>query len=290
MVKIKNDFENIVKTEQFNVALKILKNEKKSKRQLIEESLTNEGALAFIKIFYNSNLSIKVFWALSLILSNCACAYLTMETIFTYLSYGVNSSTRNIVENPTDFPKITLCNNNQFTTDYAVEFIRKVNLDVDASFDIFNFTQMSEFNATDKYDKIFLIYNAAVSAMLSPNVSNSERKQLGHSLDDILFSCTFNNQPCTSDDFVWKFDRYYGNCYVFNSGYNSSGHKVEIKKSLISGSLYGLQIQVYIGYNDKLSLFNSIYGKGGFIKVENSSYLLDDTLDGIFLAPGRCFV
>ena len=59
------------------------------------------------------------------------------------------------------------------------------------------------------------------------------------------------------------------------------------KKSLLSGSLYGLQIQFYIGYDDRLSTFNAIYGKGGFLKVENSSVLLDDTLDGIFLAPGK---
>jgi hypothetical protein len=62
---------------------------------------------------------------------------------------------------------------------------------------------------------------------------------------------------------------------------------VATKKSLLSGSLYGLQLQFYIGYDDRLSTFNAIYGKGGFLKVENSSKLLDDTLDGIFLAPGK---
>jgi hypothetical protein len=61
---------------------------------------------------------------------------------------------------------------------------------------------------------------------------------------------------------------------------------VATKKSLLSGSLYGLQIQLYVGYDDRLSTFNAIYGKGGFLKVENSSVLVDDTLDGIFLAPG----
>ena len=77
---------------------------------------------------------------------------------------------------------------------------------------------------------------------------------------------------------------------MFNSGYNASGHKVPTKKSLLSGSLYGLQLQFYIGYDDRLSTFNAIYGKGGFLKVENSSMLLDDTLDGIFLAPGKSSV
>ena len=39
----------------------------------------------------------------------------------------------------------------------------------------------------------------------------------------------------------------------------------------------------------KRSHVNMITGKGGFMKVENSSQLLDDTLDGIFLSPGIFF-
>jgi len=145
---------------------------------------------------------------------------------------------------------------------------------------------MSDLNYTDKANVVTTIYNAAISVMISKNLTDEQRKQLGHSLNDIMYSCSFNNQPCSSKDFIWKFDRFYGNCYVFNSGYNGSGVKVDIKKSLISGSLYGLQLQFYVGFNDQLSLFNAIYAKGGFVKVENSSFLLDDTLDGIFLTPG----
>ena len=175
--------------------------------------------------------------------------------------------------------------NNQFTTSYAVSFIREINQQVLPDIDIFNTTQMEQLSLPDKMSYINTIYTAAISVMTSNNFTNDQRKLLGHSLDDILFSCTFNQQPCSSSDFIWKFDRYYGNCFVFNSGYNASG-KTDIKKSLISGSLYGLQLQFYVGFNDQLSLFNSIYAKGGFLKVENSSFLLDDSLDGIFLTPG----
>ena len=116
--------------------------------------------------------------------------------------------------------------------------------------------------------------------------NDEKRKKLGHSLEDILFSCTFNNQDCGVDDFIWKFDRYYGNCFVFNSGMNSSGGRVELKKSLIAGSTYGLQLEYYVGFHENLTLFNSIAGKGGYVRIENSSFLNDDSLDGIFLTPG----
>ena len=122
---------------------------------------------------------------------------------------------------------------------------------------------MSKLDYSDKSDVINVVYNAAISKMLSKTLTDTERKQLGHSLDDILYDCTFNNQECSSEDFIWKFDRFYGNCFVFNSGLNSSGHRVGLKKSYIPGSLYGLQIQFYVGSYEKLNFFNSFYGAGG---------------------------
>ena len=73
---------------------------------LMKSTLTNEALLAFMKIFDSPHYIIKIFWSLTLLAANGLCAYLIMETIFTYLSYGVNSTTRNVVENPTDFPKV----------------------------------------------------------------------------------------------------------------------------------------------------------------------------------------
>ena len=67
-------------------------------------------------------------------------------------------------------------------------------------------------------------------------------------------------------------------CFVFNSN--------NTKKSFISGGYFGLQLLFYVGFNENLDVFNSIYWRGGFAKVENASFLLDDTFDGISLAPG----
>ena len=156
--------------------------------------------------------------------------------------------------------------------------------------DIFNSTQMSQLNKEESTELLNKIYSSSTSVMLSNKMTNAERKQLNFGLDDILFSCTFNGQSCTANDFVWHFDRYYGNCFIFNSGFNEkTGDKIDIKKSVLSGSWYGLQIQFYVGYNDQLSLMNSIFGKGGFAKVENSSFYQDCTYDGISLLPGNTF-
>jgi hypothetical protein len=128
---------------------------------------------------------------------------------------------------------------------------------------------MSALNYTDKSDVINVVYNAAIAKMLSKNFTDEERNKLGHSMDDILYDCTFNNQPCSSKDFIWKFDRFYGNCFVFNSGFNQSGQRVDLKQSLLGGSSYGLSLAFYIGFHENLTLFNSVFGAGGFVKVSN---------------------
>ena len=109
-----------------------------------------------------------------------------------------------------NFPKITICNNNQFTTEYSVEFIRNVNEKYYPKANIFNESQMSNLTSSEKYDLILKIYSSATSESLSKTFTDYEKKQLGHSLEDILLSCNFNNQKCSHQDFVWDFDRYYG--------------------------------------------------------------------------------
>jgi len=126
---------------------------------------------------------------------------------------------------------------------------------------------MSKLYYSDKSEVINVVYNAAISRMLSKTLTDTERKQLGHSLGDILYDCTFNNQPCSSEDFIWKFDRFYGNCFVFNSGFNQTGQKIDPKQSLLAGSAYGLSLAFYVGFHENLTLFNSVFGVGGFAKV-----------------------
>jgi hypothetical protein len=88
---------------------------------------------------------------------------------------------RTLNEIPSKFPRIAICNNNMFTTEYALEFLRN----------------MSESMRKTKNDvDIFEI---------------EKRKKFGNSLKDILHNCKFNTIPCNLDEFNWEFDPIYGN-------------------------------------------------------------------------------
>ena len=254
----------------------------------LKDNLKNEMFKGFVNMAYNPHIVTKLFWTIVLMATFGLTSYLVVMPIFTYLEFGVHTTARTIFETPAVFPKVTVCNYNLFQTEYAVEFLKETNREVAPYTDLFNQTQMAYLNYSEKNDLIKLLYKTATSKVLSPNFTDENRKQLGHSLDDILKTCWFNGEACSPDDFVWTFDTYYGNCYVFNSGFNSSGDRIDLKKSYIAGSVFGLQIAFYLGFHENLTLFNSINSKGAYVRIENSSYLSDMSLDdGVYLAPGK---
>lgn len=80
--------------------------------------------------------------------------------------------------------------------------------------------------------------------------------------------------PCNiTQDFVWSFNKQLGNCYTYNSGYDSNGTVVPLKKSIQSGNLNRLGL--------RLTLFDSLpvilariaqQGVGFVIKINNNTY------------------
>ena len=167
-------------------------------------------------------------------------------------------------------------------------FLSEINQHYLPSLDIFNSTQMNQLNLTYKKYAINLIYNEALREVLSQNFTDDQRKKLSPPIKEILYQCFFNNNYCDSSFFIWKFDRYFGNCFVFNSGLNQTGANVDLLQSAFNGKpTFGFQITFYAGFNDQLSLFNSPNGKGGFVKIENASFLLDETTNGIYINTGN---
>ncbi len=76
---------------------------------LAKKELTNEAIQGLFKIYFSSHILIKIFWTCGIIVSVGLCSFLIVQTIMTYLSFGVNTTLRSITENPADFPKITIC-------------------------------------------------------------------------------------------------------------------------------------------------------------------------------------
>ena len=126
-------------------------------KSLVKETLYNSAAQAIIKIIETPIYTLKCFLCLCVIVSGGLCSFLIAQLILSYLSFGVSTTSRMLYETPALFPKITLCNLNPFTTQYAMEFFRQVNQEFYPSIDVFNDEQMRNLAYNAKYQSnIFL--------------------------------------------------------------------------------------------------------------------------------------
>jgi hypothetical protein len=253
--------------------------------EILTRNLNNELAQAIVRLFKTKFKSIKCVLVLFLVVCICLSAYLTIQTCISYFSYEVITTSRTVFEFPMTFPKVTLCNLNPFTSEYSVEFLRKINKNLMPDFDVFDENQMSTISYENKSKLISDIFAQAFLQMNSLNFSDLEKRKLAHDFDDILLSCTFNSKNCSSNDFVWEFNSYYGNCYVFNSGFNSSDqNQVELRKTHVSNSQFGLKLALYVNFNQNLFQFSR--GLGLLIKIENNSFLNGEDFRGMYISSG----
>ena len=224
---------------------------KESFYEILKEYLKTPVAEATVNIFLTPHIILKIFLTTFVLCSSGLASYLVIDSILSYFNYDVSSTSRTIYETPTLFPKVTFCNVNRFATKFA-------------------------------YD---LINSGLESANL---ITIDEKKNFSHDLNDILINCSFNRNPCNSSDFIWSFDQYYGNCFIFNSGVDSNGKKVGLKESAIAYPLYGLNLELYVNIHEEflVNQNGSINGLGGLIRLGNSSYSTYYLDDGIFLSPG----
>ena len=277
-ISIEKEAQKIMFKPSSNITIK--RNEK-SVFEIIRDILYNSLSQAIIRIFQAKNFAVRIYLVIASLSLICLAAYLTLESFLSYFSYQVISTSRTISETPTTFPKITLCNINMFTSKYASELIKHVNEKASPNESLFDPNQL-KLLTNQRWNYLWQVINLAATALIFNK--NDDKKLLAHSFEDILISCQFNYQKCDASDFLWSFDPYYGNCYSFNTGFNSSGHRVALKESSVSGWLFGLQLELYVNYNQNLSLYND--ASGVMLRIGNNSYLTDQNLDGIRIASG----
>ena len=254
-------------------------------KQILTDTLINSTVHAIPNIIRSEHKSLKIMWLIFFTISTGLCSFLVIEAILDYLNFDVNTEIRNIYDgNETPFPTITICNKNMFTSAYAYEFLRNITRENDLT-DLFNSsTLIDKLNLTEHRKQIENLL--AIANARTTNLSKSEKKKLSYLLESILFECQFNYLVCSSHEFIWLFDKLLGNCYKFNTGYDSSGSPVKLRKSIKSGMFYGLSLTLFAGQYNKLNNINSDFGL--ILKIDNSSYSVLSSMDsyGITLGTG----
>jgi hypothetical protein len=194
-----------------------------------------------------------------------------------YFKYSTVTSINVYRDSVTEFPTVTICSNNLFNTKNGNKYLNDLNLETN-----------EKLNTISNIKNIQNRLNYAKSALLKDKISFNNitfRKSLSSNLEEMMLSCYFLSNPCDLNDFEYFFSINYGNCYRFNSGYDSLNRKTSIRNIITSGVTNSLQIELFLGeqdINSQILFENDVY-----IAVHNKSYRDILSTDGFHMPTGK---
>ena len=146
----------------------------------------------------------RLFWSISTIAFTGIMLYFVTRSIRDYFDYPKQTSIDVIVEWPIAFPAFTFCNYCPVRHDRFVgaflDYLKALNLTD-------NSTNAITANQT-RYFQDFLQLKI---------LQNESRDYFFFPLSAMLISCSFNNVPCQSSDFISFESSAYGQCYTYNA-------------------------------------------------------------------------
>jgi hypothetical protein len=243
-------------------ALKVSR--EKSYKLILREWSLASSAQCLPKIFQYDNVLVRVIFVFILLVFLCGTFLLLVRALFDYFSYDVVSQIRIYDEATLTYPVITICDANPFTSKEAEEILKEFKIEEANLYQGFNPENLLGDPAIQSLTSKFFLYLSY--GMYKAFELNDEKKQkLSNSLKSSIKFCTFDNEPCEKNDFVWYFSYLYGNCFMFNS--NTS----QLKKTKMSGSLYGLVL--LLGNLTSQNKYPTSYASGLKVFVTNTSFL-----------------
>lgn len=95
-------------------------------KKIIHESVIHRRTHSIQYIFKRGNYFGKIFWVISFFASTGLCGLMIYKAILNYFKYETVSKIESVLEIPTTFPTISICNMNSLSTNYSFEFMETV--------------------------------------------------------------------------------------------------------------------------------------------------------------------
>jgi hypothetical protein len=217
--------------------------------EMISELCRNSTSHSLQKIGKSKHLLIKIIWIVSSIFSISFCSYVIIKTVGEYLKYDVVTNIRVHTEIEPEYPSITFCNKNPIVKEEG----RQIFLNYLKEMNVTNYEENLETNS-NFYD-LSDLYQRTMTFLLT-NTTDEQKKKMGYSLEEMTLICEFNFVKCENSEFVWFYDKEYGNCYKFNTGINSTGHSIAVRTVNSRGRGTGLNLALFIGTENGIRSFN----------------------------------
>lgn len=201
-------------------------------------------------LLYKHSHACQLIWLIVLLASTCATIWIITLNICKFFEFDVVSQIKVVYEKPTQFPAVTICNNDGFTS-HDAQLLYEL---------------MASQSDSNTIHKTFSTVNQTLNTlvkMYAATMSDDEKQKLGFD-KRLILSCSFFGQRC-ENDLHWYYSYYYGNCWQFNAGVNFAN----IKQATHTGEQSGLSLVFHPLVNQ--NRFMTSYDTGLVVFVHNNS-------------------
>ena len=238
-------------------------------------SVTYHG---FPKIFIaKTHVVARILWALVFACLFSLTSLILVKNIMAFYEYNVMSTIEVVNESPTQFPTITICDSNPFTTKKAEQIFRNIS-------ELIHGQDWEKTPYLEAMARVITTKDYIKQYVNVPEYGDKERQQLGFNLTDLVIECSFNRNPCDlRKDFHWLYHFEYGNCFQFNSAHIESN--ATIKEVTYEGEMNGFSLA--LGPVVNKNAYPSTLTRGLKIFVHNQSYVPSYFDTALSLKPGE---
>lgn len=173
------------------------------------------------------------FWLISFLVFTGIMIYFVTKSILDYFEYPTQSDVNVIREWPQYFPAVSICNSAIFRLDTYmpafIKYIKSRNISIPSNMTTIP-PSLYPFILTFAVDKLN---------------SNETLTPYFFSLQSMLKKCTYNNLPCSTNDFIRFTAATHGLCYTFNAKMKNDDGK-SVRYSNQDGRTGVLELELYV--------------------------------------------
>jgi len=196
------------------------------KRKLIKEDLRDAGEsttghvipLIVKSRYWPMKLFYSLVWLTGLALTNFLITYGIMD----YFKYDVTTKTRFVRESSMLYPKVTVCNNDPFTTEASMKFLAnlfRTDPKFSANLESAVNNRVNVISDIELANYFLGIGWKDINMKLLEKAWQSDeatKKSLGYNQQNFITNCDFDKKMCTGS-FTHTYDIRFGNCFTFNA-------------------------------------------------------------------------
>ncbi|CAF3751624.1 unnamed protein product [Rotaria sp. Silwood1] len=242
------------------------------RRSIIREFALNTSTHGLPGIARSESIHNRIFWSISFLCFTAVMIYFVTTAILSYFGYPTQINVDIITEWPQYFPAVSICNGAPFHLD---RFIRP----------FLNYTyEQNLINSTNTSTIPAYLASSILDFLIHKTNKNESMDSYLFSLSSMLYKCTFNNLPCSIENFTTFNSAFYGRCYTFNAKMKSNSNN-SVRYVNHNGGNGVLDLEFYVHSHQYVPYFWKGAGMVSLVHDNTQLPLIDSF--GVLLTPGK---